>query len=928
MVRKAFQGSKGRVVLAAISAALLAGCGQESPDALVTSAKTYIARNDVQGAVIQLKNALQQNAEHPEARFLMGTTALKAGDAVSAEVELRRALKLGYPADEVIPPLARAMLLRNKTSEVLAEFSGQKLSSPRAGAALKTALASAYASQQKFDQATAAAGEAAALDATYVPAQVLQARLAVALGRVDDGLAALDQIVAAHPGEADAWHARGDVLWHRRKGATEALAAYRKAIEIDPTHAAARSAEISLLFELGDGKAAQERMAELRKLPGQQMQVAFFDAQSALAAGQRDRAYELIQQVLKVAPLHPLALQVAGSIELSTGRLLAAERTLAKAVQAGPELPSPRRLLAQTHLRAGEPDKALAVLRPLLASTDHPDPQALALAGEAYLQRGDLANAERAFHTALEADPASSQSRTAVALLQMRKGDTAKGLQALTAIADEDKKGIQADLALVSYYLERGDHAKTLAAVDRLAAKQPDKPLPVQLRALSLLAQGQRAQARAAFERALSIDPVFVPAVAQLVSLDIAERRFTEARARLEKLLAADPGNLQAMLGIAGLMVRAQEPAAQIEAWLRKAVELNPTDVRARIVLVDHLLSRQQVQPALEAAQAGVAAQPESVELLDALGRAQTAAGERNQAVATFNKLIGLAPKSPQPHVRLAALAMMDNDRAASRASLERALQVAPALLAAQESLINLDLGESRFDHALRIARDIQQQRPRELTGHLWEADIRARQSGESAVEVYRKLFAKAPATETATRLYMALVDAGQRKEAAAVAAAWLQSHPKDFAFRIQLGESLLRSDDYAGAAVQFQAVLAEDGEHVGALNNLAWALVKQGSPSAVSYANKAVALRPDTPTLLDTLSSALAVDGQLPKAIETQKKAIALARGEPSLRLGLARLYIQAGDNAAAKNELNALASLGDKFPQQAEIRKLLAPL
>ena len=37
---------------------ILVGCGGESPESLLSSAKDYMAKNDSKAAVIQLKNAL------------------------------------------------------------------------------------------------------------------------------------------------------------------------------------------------------------------------------------------------------------------------------------------------------------------------------------------------------------------------------------------------------------------------------------------------------------------------------------------------------------------------------------------------------------------------------------------------------------------------------------------------------------------------------------------------------------------------------------------------------------------------------------------------------------------------------------------------------------------------------------------------------
>ena len=79
-------------------------------------------KNDRAGAVIQLRNALQKNPDLAEARFLLGKSLLETGDLPGAEKELRKAAELKYPADEVVPVLARLLVRRGEYKKALDEF--------------------------------------------------------------------------------------------------------------------------------------------------------------------------------------------------------------------------------------------------------------------------------------------------------------------------------------------------------------------------------------------------------------------------------------------------------------------------------------------------------------------------------------------------------------------------------------------------------------------------------------------------------------------------------------------------------------------------------------------------------------------------------------------------------------------------------------
>ena len=122
-----------------------------------------------------------------------------------------------------------------------------------------------------------------------------------------------------------------------------------------------------------------------------------------------------------------------------------------------------------------------------------------------------------------------------------------------------------------------------------------------------------------------------------------------------------------------------------------------------------------------------------------------------------------------------------------------------------------------------------------------------------------------------------------------------------------------------------YRAVLEVSPKNALAMNNLAWLLVKQAKPGGLAMAQQANQTAPDKAQLLDTLAMAQAADGQLAQAVQTQKKAVERAPQDPNMRLQLARLYLKADNKAFARAELEEVSSLGDKFPDQAQVRDLL---
>jgi predicted Zn-dependent protease len=272
---------------------------------------------------------------------------------------------------------------------------------------------------------------------------------------------------------------------------------------------------------------------------------------------------------------------------------------------------------------------------------------------------------------------------------------------------------------------------------------------------------------------------------------------------------------------------------------------------------------------------------------------------------------------------------MAADNAAGAEQSFKRALAIKPDLAAAQQGLAQVLVATKRTDDALQLARSVQKQQPKDPAGYVLEAMIEvSRNRMGAAADAYQNAIKRGAGTDIAMKLYSALGAQHKDAEADAFAASWLKDRPKDPGFLFYVGEVALTRGDFAAAEGYFERVVAINPDNGPALNNLAWVMARLGKPGGVKYAQRANELLPNQPALMDTLATALAAEQQIEQAIATEKKALALASDSPLLRLSLAKLYLQAGDKAAARVELEALARLDDKFSSHAEVKRLLQTL
>lgn len=916
-------------IAAAISVALagLVGCGAKSDTELIASAKGHLQNNDRPAAIIELKSALQGNPQSAEARFLLGRTLFESGDMAAAQIELGKAHDLRWDDNAVLPLLAKAMVARGEAKQVADLYGRFELGDRVAGAELRAQVALAHAALGDSDRSQAAVDQALRLDPKNITARLQEARLLTRTESPRQTLERVDGILADAPGNANAWLLKGNVLRWSLGDNDGAMAAYRSALEAEPRHLPAYAALVPLLLERSDVEGLRTMVAAMKQVLPQHPDTRYYDAQVALLDGDVKRARDGVQQLLKLAPTSVRLLQLAGAIEFREGRLLLAESFLNRAIQQEPRQGAARRLLAQTHLRAGQPAKALQAIKPVLEGP-RPDAPSLAAAAEAYLQSGDMATAERYFKRAAAIDPRDPKVSTALALTQIAKGQTDDGFAQLEHIATQDP-GNYADLALISARLRVGQADAALAATGRLEKKMPGQPLPHLLRGRILGQRGDAPGARAAYTRAAELDPAYFPAVAGLAAIDFAENKPQDAIKRFEALRAQDPRDYRALLAIADLKQRTGAGAAEIASLLAAAVKANPGEAAPRLMLVEHYLGLGDHKAALTAANEAVAAVPDDVRLLDALGVAQLAVGDTQQALATFGKVAAAQPELPGPQMRMAdTYVAMKNPDAAMQA-LRRALKAAPEHLPAQQRLVQVALASQRYDEALQVAREVGRQRPREAAGPLLESEVHsAQKQWPAALAATRVALQRQPATLVAVRQHALLSLAGRQPEAERFAASWEAEHPKDADFQNHLGGAALDQGQFAQAEARFRKVIALRPNDAVAHNNVAWLLVRQGKPGAVAVAERALQLAPGNASVLDTLAGALAADKQLPRAVQTQREAVAKAPEVPNYRLGLARLLLANGDKAAARTELESLAKLGPSYRGQDEVTRLLKTL
>lgn len=927
VVHQRLFGRRGGVSAAIMASVLLIACQQAGGGDELEQAKAAIAAKDPVTAQIHLKNLLGKTPSNGEARVLLGQTLLDSGDPRAAIIELRRAIELKADANIATPALATALFRAGESKLVVQQLANARLDSVDAQAGLQAVVSLAYLVLGQLDKADELAQQATKTAPKSPQARMALARVRVAQGKSAEALALAQAITADQPAFDEAWSLQGTLL-DRAGDKAAALSAFQRAIGANPRQLDALYA--TALIHLADGNAAatEESFKRLEAAWPANPNTLYLRAR----LNHRDAKYELARQqyaaLLNLAPENVPTLIAAGLNELKMEAPLQAEAMLARAVSLAPQEPSARMLLAQAQLQLGRPEKATAALEPLLKQAQVPA-RVLATAAQARLLQGDLAGADALFARAERLNPEDPQIRTALAVARLsRGGDAEPALRELRAIS-ESVPGTEADFRIVSAELARKNTQEALAAIVRLEKKAPNDPAVQHLRGQALSMSGDASGARAAYERALAKNRTYIPSLAAVTWLDHAEGRSDAAKQRLEAATDPKRDNSHLLSLQAALAARTGAPSGAVLTLLDRAVKADPQNVDAWVALLTRHYHAADYSAAVAASQQATRAVPDNVQVMELTGRIQLAAGNINQANSTFADLIKVAPRSAAGYVGLITTLLASNDTANAAKVAQRLIDADPSSVTARRMAGDIEVRRNNPAAALSFARDLQKRAPEEAAGYLLEAQAASAQGNRaSTIAALRTAVRKLNPMDAPVLLHTELLRAGQAEQATEFARSWMAKYPKDALYLTYLGDAAMHVKDFEGASAWYEKALAIDPRLVPALNNAALALMRRNDARAIEYAQRAVAVQPLNPDVLDTLAQVYAQRRAYPKAIDALKLAVGRATNPGPLQLSLARLHEAAGDRASAMAELQSVVDKGRTHPQYAEARKMQAAL
>jgi len=894
----------------------------------VAKASTYMEQGNFKAAEIELKNALLKNPKSAEARWMIGNVYLETWNGAGAEKELRRARDLGVSNTAVLPLLARALLMEGKRKAVLDLEIPPNLP-PAARSQLLTSQGMAYLVTNDplaaddllaAEKAIMEAAQAGKDDDPYL--KVAQARLAAAKGDLDGAAGILTATLKANSEYVPGWSFLGE-LQQFRGNAAEAEEAFSKAIALgsaNPTDLFNR-ALVRIALKQFDGAAAD--IARLKKVySGPRLN--YVEGLLLFNQGKYGDAQPAFQETLAGEPSYWPAVFYAGVTEYLLGNTETGLNYLERVNAKSPDNLLVRRILASIRSKEKNFPVVEQLLKPVLAA-DPKDLLALNLMAQSLVQQHKQEQGVAYLKEVAALEPESAQARTNLGVALLSAGNTEEGIteieKALVLEPGDEQTAKRAVLALIQ--AKAYDKALEIAAEYR--DKSPKSASPYLLLGLAHLAKSEPDAASEAFQQALKLDPGNSSANSALAMIAIRSGKWDQSKDYYKDTIKAHPGDLSALVNLA-MVEQMQGHTNEMRQLLETAVEHNPQALQPRLLLAKLYLGYNEPQKALSVLSPMREEHSRDGSLLGLLGEAQFNTGDFKAARSSLSDLAAMGSINSRAHLLLAESNLRLGNAADAAEEFKKVLALDDKNVQARLLLTQYQIANKSFEEAADNVRILKEQTTSSPEALILEGQLaEAKGEAANAQEAYQQAFKAQRTNINLLRLTSAEWQLGKREEAIKALEDWLKEYPKDNLTQLEVANRYLSIGKNPEAILAFKKVLEAAPNTVIALNNLAW-LLKDTNPSdALRYSEKARAVAPNAPAVMDTAAVVLLSNGQALKAEAMINRAIDIEPENPTFTYHKAMILEASGRSNEARPLLERIVSTNQKFADRNEAQQLL---
>ncbi|WP_440903458.1 XrtA/PEP-CTERM system TPR-repeat protein PrsT [Catenovulum sp. SX2] len=892
----------------------LTGCFGKTADEHYQQATDYINDNKTDAAIVELKNAIEQNTEQAVYRFTLGELYFQTGQTNAAIKELTRALELGLTAEQQTTAnnlLVRSYYLNNSLSAIL------QLAKEQDSPIIQYYAAAVDIEDRKYLEAVAKFESIIEENQQADITALAKAYMAISEQNVDEAISLVEQVLATNNNSIDALILKG---------------------------------RIGLMQ--GQSQHAVSAYESLTKLMPKYPQFQMFLATAYVGNSDFDKAEPVVNRLLKAVPNGSYIQQLKGQIEFNNKNFEQAKLFSEKAIQGNidssmnrliagysnyqlkkyeqafehlsaiaDQIPNDhlaKRLLIDLQLKLGYDELALKNLKNMTNVTES-DASLLTSASQYLLQSGDSAAAQELLETSINLTSDDPNEIAKQGLMQLKLNQGEQGIESLEKALQLNPELALAKQGLAMGYLSQGklEEALKIAKQWQGESEVTQQTQGHLLEATIFEQQQQPEQAQQKLETVLKLDSNNPAALFKLALYQHKAEQYQQALDKYTRLIGNNSSHAPAMRNLLAIANQDAKFAEQAEAFYKKATIDKPQDNFLKLGQAYLFSLQNKNKQALETLTSIKNSQNpiNGIELL--IGDIHLKQKEWKLAIDNFKSVNVKNPDSLHAAQKLYTTYEVAGDLDAALLTVEKTLVRHPA---------NIGLKLLKLDYQSRLGKSLDQTALEEVKAHpatnshwllssILGNQAMAKKDYSQANIYYKQAYELKPNATNVLAWSNALARVSSPSKAKALLQDYLNNPAnqnegkKSFKVQIMLANAYLNEKDFKNAEQEYLDLNANHPTSPLVLNNLAYLNLQfNQAKQALAYAEQAIKLAPQSPAIIDTYGMTLLANNQANEAIEQFNLALAKSPGNIEMSVNKAKALAKLGQKGEANRVLSEL--------------------
>ncbi|MEW6068552.1 MAG: XrtA/PEP-CTERM system TPR-repeat protein PrsT [Nitrospirota bacterium] len=846
---------------------------------------------------------MQKRLDSIEARYQLGIAYFETGQIDSAEKELKKAMKLQPSLIDAHLYLGKIYLIKgyrddkelNNSINELKTYLDKKQGDPEA----LEVLGAVYIARKDFEKAHFFLDQAIKNAPDKPSPYVTLARLYIEEKNLPKSREVINNVISKNEKDKRALYTLCD-LEKKEERHEDAIACYKRIIEIDKNEDLTAYAEIGILYiRLNKSDEALKTGEYIISKYPKKGEGYYIKGLSLYRKNNINETITNLQLATKFNPNIVGAHYFLGLAHYLKNELEQARTELYKVVDLRPDISDVYLVIGLINLRRGWIDEAIKEINKAIEKNIG-NAFAYNMLGTAYMLKKEYDMALNQLKKAQELDPKLLNTYLKRGRYYFMVGESASAEKEFVTALNIDPKQIEIRTTLILYLINGKKYDNAVKVCKDGLKNKPDDALLYNLLGLAYIGKRDASSAISNFERAKSLKPEFVAPYMNLATFYIAKGDDNKALEQYDAALRVNPHSIEVLLASAVLFERTGNEAGAIDRYAKAKSTENPLGYAA---IAAYYVRKNDLKQGIEIFKELLKKNPKLMEARDQLAAIYIKDNNVKEAEILYKEMISLMPGSPIGHNKLAALYIRSGNNEKAISELSSSLKLNPEQPEIMSILVNLYLNKNDLKMAEEIARQITAKYPKKGTGYHVLADVMYKKKDyEKAILYYEK-------SEKLSK--------------------------NNFLSPTAIGNIYLSQGKTTKAIEAYKRALKVNPNYMPALNNLAYLYSeKKGMlDDALKLAEKAKNLLPKNETVgtgsvMDTLGWIYYKKGNYNKAIMFLKEAISFLPNEPTIRYHLGLAYIKNGMKTEARQELENALKLASNFPEAEDARKILKGL